>query len=135
MDSNSLTDTRVSLLSGSAMVECDELVDGNAVAFTLGSNTVEFRKNGLFRLEANPPAMATIKGEAFVSGNVNMTVKHGKLLQLDSSVPQLSKLHLNKKDDLYQFSEARSADSAYATGVTPNSLFSSGYSCGGSSWY
>jgi len=139
MDSNSLSDTRVALLSGSAMVECDELLQGNSVAFTIADKRIEFRKNGLFRLEANPPAIAAIKGEAYVAGNINMTVKKGKLLQLDSAVPQLSKLHLNKKtDELYQFSDARSADSAYATGVTASSLFSSGYSCTGglsSSWY
>jgi hypothetical protein len=139
MDSNSLSDTRVALLSGSAMVECDELLKGNSVAFTIADKRIEFRKNGLFRLEANPPAIAAIKGEAYVAGDVNMTVKKGKLLQLDSAVPQLSKLHLNKKtDELYQFSDARSADSAYATGVTASSLFSSGYSCTGglsSGWY
>lgn len=139
MDSNSLSDTRVALLSGSAMVECDELLQGNSVAFTIGDKRIEFRKNGLFRLEADPPAIAAIKGEAYVAGNINMTVKKGKLLQLDSAVPQLSKLHLNKKtDELYQFSDARSADSAYATGVTASSLFSSGYSCTGglsSGWY
>jgi hypothetical protein len=139
MDSNSLSDTRVALLSGSAMVECDELLQGNSVAFTIADKRIEFRKNGLFRLEANPPAIAAIKGEAYVAGDVNMTVKKGKLLQLDSAVPQLSKVHLNKKtDELYQFSDARSADSAYATGVTASSLFSSGYSCTGglsSSWY
>jgi hypothetical protein len=139
MDANSLSDTRVALLSGSAMVECDELLKGNSVAFTIADKRIEFQKNGLFRLEANPPAIAAIKGEAYVAGDVNMTVKKGKLLQLDSAVPQLSKLHLNKKaDELYQFSDARSADSAYATGVTASSLFSSGYSCTGglsSSWY
>ena len=139
MDANSLSDTRVALLSGSAMVECDELLKGNSVAFTIADKRIEFRKNGLFRLEANPPAIAAVKGEAYVAGDVNMTVKKGKLLQLDSAVPQLSKLHLNKKnDELYQFSDARSADSAYATGVTASSLFSSGYSCNGgmsSGWY
>jgi hypothetical protein len=136
MDANSLADTRVALLSGSAMVECDELLEGNSVSFTIADKKIEFRKNGLFRLEANPPAIAAIKGEAFVAGDVNMTVKKGKLLQLDSAVPQVSKLHLNKKDELYEFSDARSADSAYATGVTASSLFSSGYTCGGlSSWY
>ena len=36
MDSNLLANTRVTLLSGSAIVECDELLEGNAVAFTVG---------------------------------------------------------------------------------------------------
>lgn len=135
MDSNALSDTRVTLLSGVAMVECDELLEDNAVSFTVGRQAVEFRKKGLFRLEANPPSVAAIKGDAYVAGTLNTDVKHGKELALDSAAPQLQKFHLNKKDDLYLFSQARAEDSAYATNVTASSLYSSGYNCGSSSWY
>jgi hypothetical protein len=135
MDSNALSNTRLTLLSGVAMVECDELLEDNAVSFTVGQQVVEFRKKGLFRLEANPPSVAAIKGEAYVGGNLNTTVKHGKELALNAAVPQTQKFHLNKKDDLYLFSQARAEDSAYATNVTASSLYSSGYNCGASSWY
>ncbi|HXR76951.1 MAG TPA: hypothetical protein VN737_13315 [Bryobacteraceae bacterium] len=135
MDSNALSNTQLTLLSGVAMVECDELLEDNAVSFTVGKQVVEFRKKGLFRLEANPPSIAAIKGDAFVTGTLNTTVKHGKELALDTAVPQLQKFHLNKKDDLYLFSQARAEDSAYATNVTASSLYSSGYNCGASSWY
>ncbi len=135
MDSNALSSTQLTLLSGVAMVECDELLEDNAVSFTVGQQVVEFRKKGLFRLEANPPSVAAIKGEAYVGGNLNTTVKHGKELALNAAVPQLQKFHLNKKDDLYLFSQARAEDSAYATNVTASSLYSSGYNCGTSSWY
>jgi len=135
MDSNALSNTQLTLLSGVAMVECDELLEDNAVSFTVGQQVVEFRKKGLFRLEANPPSVAAIKGEAYVGGNLDTTVKHGKELALNAAVPQTRKFHLNKKDDLYLFSQARAEDSAYATNVTASSLYSSGYNCGASSWY
>jgi hypothetical protein len=74
MDANSLSNTKVALLSGTAMVECDELLSDNAVSFTVGKDIVQLRKKGLVRLEADPPAVATVKGEGFVGGNVNLQV-------------------------------------------------------------
>jgi hypothetical protein len=136
MDSNALSNTRVSLLTGSAMVECDELLEGNAVAFTVGNFPVELHKKGLYRIDADPPGVATVKGEAFVAGNLNMAVKQGKFLALNAAVPQPEKFKLNKKDDLYAFSKARSEDSVYATGVTSSSLYTAGYTgCTGAGWY
>jgi len=137
MDSNALSDTRVSLVSGSAMVECDELLADNSVSFTVGSQSVELRKKGLYRLEASPPAVGVLKGgQAFVAGNLNTTVKSGKILELDGAAQQPDKFKLSKDDELYAFSKARSEDSAYATGVTSSSLYSSGFnSCATSSWY
>jgi hypothetical protein len=136
MDSDALTHTHLTLLSGSAMIECDELLPDNNVTFDVGNKPVELRKKGLYRLMADPPAVATIQGELFVAGNMNTTVKKGKLLQFNAAVPEPVKFHNDKKDELYTFSKARSEDSAYATGVTSSSLLSSGYGCrGGSSWY
>lgn len=136
MDSNALTNTRVAMLTGSAMIECDELLPGNAVAFALANQQIELRKKGLYRLDAEPPGVATIKGEAFVAGTLNVAVKQGKFLALNAAVPQPEKFKTDKKDDLYVFSKARSEDSVYATGVTSSSLYSAGYTaCNGSAWY
>jgi hypothetical protein len=135
MDANSLSNTKVALLSGSSMIECDELLSDNAVSFSVGNHIVQLRKKGLFRLEADPPAVAAIKGEAFVADNINEPVKQGKLLQLDSDNPKPQKFHATD-DDLVAFSKARSEDSVYATGVTSSSLYASGYTgCSNPSWY
>jgi hypothetical protein len=98
---------------------------------------VELRKKGLYRLEASPAAVGVLKGgQAFVAGNLNTTVKSGKILELDGTAQQPEKFKLNKDDALYAFSQARSEDSAYATGVTTSSLYTSGFnSCATSSWY
>lgn len=137
LDANSLTDTKVAILAGSSMVECDEMLADNAVSFTIGGHTVQLQKRGLFRLEADPPAVATIKGEALVTdGNLSAKVKKGKILQLAAADPKPQKFHQDKDDALVAFSKARSEDSVYATGVTSNSLFSAGYTgCTTSGWY
>lgn len=135
MDSDALTHTHLTLLTGSAMVECDELLSDNNVSFDVGNKPIEVRKKGLYRLMADPAAVATIQGELYVAGNLDTTVKKGKLLQFDAATPQPVKFHDDKKDELYAFSKARSEDSAYATGVTSSSLLSSGYGCSSSSWY
>lgn len=134
MDEVLLSDTRVAVLRGSMMVECAEMIKGNSVVFTLSGQTVEIRKPGLFRLETEPPSVSVVHGEVFVTGGLNATVTSGKRLALDSTVASLQKSPLSK-DDLYQFSEARSADSAYASNVASNSLFSAGSTCMGSTWY
>jgi hypothetical protein len=137
LDTNSLSDTKVAILSGSSMVECDELLSDNAVSFTVGDHIVQLQKRGLFRLEADPPAVATIKGQALVTGgNLNEKVKKGKILQLADASPKPQKFHQDKSDGLVAFSQARSEDSVYATGVTSSSLFSAGYTgCTTSGWY
>jgi len=134
MDEVRLSDTRVAVLQGTLMVECAEMVKSDSVVFTLAGQTVEIRKPGLFLIEADPPAVSVIHGEVFVTGNLNATVTSGKQLALNSAVASLQKSPLTK-DDLYRFSEARSADSAYASNVASNSLFSTGSSCMGSTWY
>ena len=134
MDEVLLTDTRVSVLQGSMMVECAQMEKDNAVVFTLAGQTIEIRKPGLFRISADPPSVSVIHGEVFVSGGLNATVGSGKELALNSAVPALKKYSV-VKDDLYQFSETRSADSAYASNVASNSLFSSGSTCLGSTWF
>ncbi|HEX4229135.1 MAG TPA: hypothetical protein VHZ07_10720 [Bryobacteraceae bacterium] len=138
MDSNSLTDTRMTVLTGSAMVEADELLPDNKLSFQVGNVPVQVVKKGLYRLDGNPAAVATIDGELFVGGTINEAVKKGKDLRMDASDAELAKLHVDKKEDLYAFSKARSEDSAYATGVTSSSFAQSGYSAASgcsSSWY
>ena len=52
MDSNVLSDTRLELLKGTALVEVAELLPGNAITIRLAGLQVGFPKRGLFRLEA-----------------------------------------------------------------------------------
>jgi hypothetical protein len=136
MDSVALTDTRVSILQGSVMVECDEISKDNSVAFLVAGHEIEVRKKGVLRIDFDPAKLSVIQGDAFVADSTNMTVSSGKSVSLSAAVPQPVKYVLNKKtDDLYLFSETRSADSAYATNVVSQSMYNTGSSCFSNSWY
>ncbi len=136
MDSISLADTRVTILTGAVMVECAELIKGDNVTFFVGpvpgAPSVELRKQSLFRIDAQPPKVSVLRGEVFAGG---VTVTKDKMLALGLPVLQPEKFRLNKQDDLYLFSEARSADSAYASNVVSQSVYNAGGTCLGSSWY
>ncbi len=136
MDSVALTDTRVSVLQGSVMIECDEISKDNNVLFLVAGHEIEVRKKGVFRVDFDPAKLSVVQGEAFVADSTNMTVSSGKSVLLSAAVPQPVKYALNKKtDDLYLFSETRSADSAYATNVVSQSMYNTGSSCFSNSWY
>jgi hypothetical protein len=136
MDSVALTDTRVSILQGNVMVECDEISKDNYIVFLVNGHEVELRKKGILRIDFDPAKLSVIQGEAFVADSTNVTVSGGKAISLAAPVPQPVKYALNKKtDDLYLFSETRSADSAYATNVVSNSMYNTGSSCYSNSWY
>jgi uncharacterized membrane protein YgcG len=136
MDSVALTDTRVSLLQGSVMVECDEISKDNNVLFQVAGHDIEVRKKGVLRIDFDPAKLSVIQGDAFVADSTNMTVSSGKSVLLSAAVPQPAKYALNKKtDDLYLFSQTRSADSAYATNVVSQSMYNTGSSCFANSWY
>jgi len=136
MDSVALTDTRVSVLQGSVMVECDEISKDNNVTFLVGGHEIEVRKKGVLRIDFDPAKLSVIQGDAFVADSTNMTVSSGKSVLLSAAVPTPVKYVLNKKtDELYLFSETRSADSAYATNVVSKSMYNTGSSCFSNSWY
>jgi hypothetical protein len=136
MDGVALTDTRVSILQGSVMVECDEISKDNNVLFTVASHEIEVRKKGVLRIDFDPAKLSVVQGEAYVADSTNMTVSSGKSVMLSAAVPQPVKYALNKKtDDLYLFSQTRSADSAYATNVVSQSMYNTGSSCFSNSWY
>src|SRR5579863_8443334 len=51
MLSNRLTDTRVEVLSGSAMIECNEIPKDNAVELVYKKDSIRLQKQGLYRVD------------------------------------------------------------------------------------
>lgn len=135
MDSVDLNDTRVSVLKGSVMIECNELLKDNSIALSVGDQTMQIRKTGLFQIDADPPKVKVHKGQIFLADQPKLKVKKGKELALNVPEAKVTKFKTDKNDSLYQFSSFRSGDNAYATAVAAynRSAFSGG-SCGASSW-
>jgi hypothetical protein len=86
MISTQLTASKVELISGAFIVEAMEINKKSTVAFSLADATVTIGKQGLYRLEVNPPALRVDAGTAIVqSGNRRIEVGKGKMLALDGA--------------------------------------------------
>ncbi|HEY3740237.1 MAG TPA: FecR domain-containing protein [Bryobacteraceae bacterium] len=76
MVSNKLDATRLEIERGSALVEVIDMARNAPITIALGSNVVELRKDGLYRIDADPSRLRVYDGEAVASGNgQNLTVK------------------------------------------------------------
>jgi hypothetical protein len=69
MVANDLSDTRVELLAGSAIVDSGEPVPGTSVTLIYRNWRVHFLEQGVYRIDSNPPRMWVLDGKAEVSGN------------------------------------------------------------------
>jgi hypothetical protein len=110
MVSPSLTDTRVELLQGEAMLEADEVLPGNhLVVADHGADTL-IQKQGLYKFTADPAQLAVYDGKAEVfADDRTAEVGKGKTVTLAAQAsmkPQSFDNHLG--DDLYQWSSVRS---------------------------
>jgi hypothetical protein len=134
MVSNKLTDTRVEVLSGSVMVECDEVqkndAKDNAVMLLYKDNTMLLTKHGLYRVDADPARFQVYEGEAIVKNESGQaTLKSGKETALKGA---LMAENFDKKaaDELYLWSSQRSSYLAKASASSAMTLRNS--SSGGS---
>lgn len=137
MLSNSLADTRVEVLTGSVLVECDELLKDNAVSLVYQGETVQLEKRGLYRLNTAPAELRVYDGEAVLqSASGETRLKPGKKASLDGA---LTAQRFDRKldiDDFYQWSSQRSSNLAYATISTSQSVLNTGspWHTGGWMW-
>jgi hypothetical protein len=66
MLSSRLTDTRVEILSGSAIVEAADVPKENSIEVVYKGNTIHLQKQGLYRLDTEPARFKVYEGEAIV---------------------------------------------------------------------
>ena len=126
MVSNKLTDTRVEVLSGSVMVECDNILKNdakdNAVMLLYKGNTMMLMKHGLYRVDADPARFQVYDGEAIVKNESGQaTLKSGKETALNGA---LMAENFDKKaaDELYLWSNQRSSYLAKASASSAMTL-------------
>ncbi|MGA2183996.1 MAG: hypothetical protein ABSH47_13285 [Bryobacteraceae bacterium] len=138
MVANSLADTRVELQAGKAVLECSEILKGDAIALLVGGKSVSFAKNGLYEATAEPPSVRVYKGEAMVlADGKQVIVKRGHEALL-GNVVTAQKFDDNVTDDLYNWSSRRSGYLALANVSAARSMSSGyngyGYAGGGWAW-
>lgn len=130
MDNPGLTNTKVDVLRGTAMLEVTELFKQNNIQVGEDNATTTVEKKGLYEFDANRHVVAVADGKAVVTeGDQHVNLKKGKETYLTAQLHAQS-FDVNQHDDLYNWSNLRSeylADAEIQSART--------YIVGGGGWY
>jgi hypothetical protein len=109
MISNRLIDTRVELLTGSGIVEVDDIAKEATVTVVAKDGTVTLNKAGLYRFDTQPAQLKVFKGEATVamSGGETTSVGAGKMLALSGVLASAQKFNVADTDAFDHWSRRR----------------------------
>lgn len=156
MVSTNLSDTRVELMSGSAILESTEANSGDSVSLNYKNWDVRLPEEGVVRIDADPAQVNVYKGEAEVGNaevqtggpgsagsardEARVTVMSGQNMPLASVlVPQDTTVASNDPFKAWAMSRSQdiSSDNATAKGIVddPSSVDSSGLAAGAYSYY
>jgi hypothetical protein len=123
MLSTRLTDTRVEVLSGSAMIESNEIPKDNAIQLVYKKDSIRLQKQGLYRLDTEPARFQVFEGEAVVTDDSGqLTLHSGKQTNL-AAVLQAENFDrkADDQDALYRWSDRRASYVAQANVASANS--------------
>jgi hypothetical protein len=128
MVSNHLSDTRIELLTGSALIEVDELLKGNSVMVLFHGSKITPLKHGLYRLDEPQNRLRVFDGEAQVIQNdQTAVVKAGHQVEF-GAVFLASKFNRKDVDSLDTWAAERSQRIAQANYTAANMVNRGGYS-------
>jgi hypothetical protein len=148
MISNSLSDTHLQVVSGTAMVEAGELLPGNAISFDCAGARIALPKKGLYAMDANAAKLRVYDGQALVSlGDQQVTARKSHEIALDGETLADSKFDIKDTDPFYRWNARRAeyiadanlvaarvqSNSSYTSGYTDSAYNNVGYN-GGGSW-
>jgi hypothetical protein len=108
MLTNRLIDTRLELLTGSAVVEADDIAKDTNVTLVCKDGTVSLTKKGLYRFDTAPARLKVFEGlaSAQVAGQ-NVEVASGKMLSLGGTIASVEKFDKEDTDSLDNWSKRR----------------------------
>ncbi len=145
MISAKLDNTRVEVLSGSAIVEVGELLQNNAITVKFHNAEIALLKKGLYRVDsADPASLRVYEGEARVtSGSDTLIARRAHEVAL-GTVLEARSFDTKQTDAFYRWSARRdeyvaqanitSAKTASESGLASNGFGSSGYGNASGSW-
>jgi hypothetical protein len=136
LDSPALTNTRVAVLRGEAMVEVDELYKENNLQIQADGATATLVKKGVYGFTANPAKIEVFDGEAQVNtGDRHKTVKQGHEALMNGGLLQEAKFNRDMHDDLYMWSNLRSEYMSEASVASARSYIGNTGGWYGGGWY
>ncbi|MDQ6677345.1 MAG: FecR family protein [Acidobacteriota bacterium] len=135
MDSAGLTNTALEILHGQALVEATDLHEENHIQIADRGSVTTLEKNGLYRFDADRGEVSVYDGKAQVrEDDRTVDLKKGKLTSVSALHPV--KFDRNKVDDLYQWSNVRSAYLSEASAASAQTyLAAGGGGWAGGGWY
>jgi hypothetical protein len=107
----SITDTRIELLQGEAMIEAAQVEPANNLTVADAGYITQIDKRGIYDFNADQPKVAVYDGEATVSAaDYSVNVKKGHQLALVAQNEKLKtqSFDVNNPDSLYNWSRLRS---------------------------
>jgi hypothetical protein len=108
MISNRLIDTRVELLTGSAILEVDDLDKEATVSVLCKDGMVTIGKPGVYRFDTQPAQLKVFKGGADVELNgQKIPVSAGKMVTLGGGVASVEKFDAGQTDSFDRWSHRR----------------------------
>jgi hypothetical protein len=115
MIANRLIDTRLEILTGSAVVEADEMAKDTNVTIVAGKASVLIAKHGLYRFDMEPARVKVFDGVASVTtGEQTAPVGAGRMLSLDNNTASVEKFNKEDTDALDRWSRRRAENVAMA---------------------
>src|SRR5438270_6344621 len=131
MITNRLIDTRLEFLTGSVILESDDMLKDNSVTIVAKDATVHLRKSGVYRFDSEPARLRVVKGVVDVEANgKTFELKDGKELSLTGDMA-IGKFDPKETDALSRWSYRRAEYVAMATVPAAKSLRDSGGSGSG----
>ncbi len=138
MDSPSITDTRVAVLRGQAMVEADEIHDQNNIQIAEGPAVARLEKTGIYNFNANAGSVAVFDGKATVwQGDNKVELKKGRQVYVGGPLKaqKFDVKDAEAADPLYQWSSLRSQYLSEAAAATARTYVINNAGWYGPGWY
>ena len=131
MVSNSRSDTRFTVLTGSAIVEVGELLQSNAITVIYNDAHIELTKKGLFRIDSDPGKLRVYEGEARVTaGSQTLLARKGREVLL-GAVLDMNGFDVKDTDAFMRWASRRSEELAQANISSARSASNLGYTGSG----
>jgi hypothetical protein len=131
MVSNKLSDTKIEVQSGSAMIEVSELLKDNAITVQFHDAQIELLKKGLYRVDSDDPARLRVyDGDARVtSGSQTVTASRGREVEIGTTL-EARNFSTKDTDAFYRWSGRRDEYVAQANLVAAKTVSNSFYDGG-----
>jgi len=129
MVTNQLSNTRLEIKSGTAMIEVGELLQDNAIAVAFHGSDISLGKRGLYRFDSDPNRFRVYEGEASIvtASSDPMVIRKGHEIVLGDKL-EAQTFDTKNTDDFYRWSARRDEYVAQANISAAKSARDSGYS-------